>query len=95
MEVTNKLVQIADGVSMPMVGYGTFKPKEGEEQLLHESIVYAVVEWGYRHTAELNSIQFEYVNIHQYHFISSTILMICNKLNKLKYCHFYFCWDFF
>ena len=48
-EKENKYLELNNGHKMPMVGYGTFNPKPEEEQILYDSIVYAVVEWGYRH----------------------------------------------
>ena len=48
MEGKRKEIELQNGCKMPIVGLGTFLPKEGEEQILYDSIVYAVVEWGYR-----------------------------------------------
>lgn len=43
----NKYVELNNGLKMPLIGYGTFQGDK--EHVLHENIVYAVVEWGYRH----------------------------------------------
>ena len=42
-------MDLNNGLKMPMVGYGTFLAKPEEEKILHDCIVYAIVEWGYRH----------------------------------------------
>lgn len=47
MAEKNRFVELNNGVKMPLMGYGTFLAPEGES--LHDSIVYAIVECGYRH----------------------------------------------
>ena len=47
MSDLNKYITLNNGEKMPLVGYGTFSAEEEKE--LHECIVYAVVEAGYRH----------------------------------------------
>lgn len=49
----NRYVELNNGTKMPLMGYGTFLAEDEKE--LHDNIVYAVVECGYRHidTAKL------------------------------------------
>ena len=47
LESKNKYAELNNGVKMPLMGYGTFLCEEGQD--LHDNIVYAVVECGYRH----------------------------------------------
>ena len=44
-----KYIDLNNGAKMPILGYGTFLAKPEEHQILHDCIVYAVVECGYRH----------------------------------------------
>ena len=61
MSETNKFLKLNDGSEMPMVGYGTFNPKPEEEKILYDSIVYAVVDWGYRHIDTATLYQNEHI----------------------------------
>ena len=47
MEDINKFVVLNNGTKMPLIGYGTFLAEKEEEKVLHDTIVHAVVEWGY------------------------------------------------
>ena len=47
MAEKNRFVELNDGKKMPTIGYGTFLSEESKE--LHENVVYAIVECGYRH----------------------------------------------
>lgn len=47
MSDKNRYITLGDGNKMPIMGYGTFSAEE--EKDLHECIVKAVVEVGYRH----------------------------------------------
>lgn len=47
MAEKNRFVELNNGKKMPIMGYGTFLAEEGKD--LHENVVYAVVECGYRH----------------------------------------------
>ena len=47
MAEKNRYAELNNGVKMPLMGYGTFLCEEGKD--LHENIVYAIVECGYRH----------------------------------------------
>ncbi len=42
-----KTITLNNGNKMPLIGYGTFSGEEEKE--LHECIVHALVECGYRH----------------------------------------------
>ena len=47
MSDLNKYIELNSGAKMPLIGYGTFSAEEEKE--LHDCIVHAVVECGYRH----------------------------------------------
>jgi len=47
MAETNRFTELNNGKKMPLMGYGTFLSQD--EKALHDNIVYAVVDCGYRH----------------------------------------------
>ena len=53
LKTLKKYITLNNGEKIPLLGYGTFSAEE--EKQLHECIVHAVVECGYRHldTAKL------------------------------------------